>query len=84
MSSRSVASATHRSVENARTIQDLQGEGLESPFAGEAMTRPVSGVVTQHTEVVLRTKKKRPQRVAALTVQMPDRDATDSDASKAI
>ncbi|MEM6531555.1 MAG: hypothetical protein AAF654_02980 [Myxococcota bacterium] len=71
-------------MNDVRTIQDLQSEGLESPFAGEHMNRRVSGVVTHQTELVLRGENRRPRRVKAVTVQMPERDAQDSDASKAI
>ncbi len=71
-------------IDDARSIQDIQGAGLESPFAGQAMTRPVRGVVTGHLSVPLRRKDGETLYVRAVTVQMPDAEAVPGDASRAI
>ncbi|MEO0459464.1 MAG: endonuclease/exonuclease/phosphatase family protein [Myxococcota bacterium] len=66
-------------IAQARTIQDLQGTGSESPFVGQQMASAIRGVVTGHISVKLGRR-----HVKAFTVQMPDAEARDANASKAI
>ncbi|MEL6547411.1 MAG: hypothetical protein AAFQ82_22500, partial [Myxococcota bacterium] len=70
-------------IGEARTIQDLQGTGPASPFVGQSMAAPVGGVVTDHVSVPLRNGEQT-RYVRGFTVQMSDRDARETDASRAI
>ncbi|MEM6732080.1 MAG: hypothetical protein AAF658_11025, partial [Myxococcota bacterium] len=69
-----------RTLGELRTIEDIQGIGLDSPFAGQNLRKPVKGIVTGHRSVRLGDRN----RVDALTVQMPSADGRDPRAADAI